>query len=482
MNIIRKIVATLLTFMLFVLAELWSQAAADRANDATTALHELFAAEWNDQMEQHPTWASRLGDRRWNNRWGDSSLDAILKRHNHHRDLLAKLSKIDRGALSAADQLNYDLFKRNYEQDVAGFQFRWHLLPVNQMGGVQTIDHLAESLRFETLKDYEDWLARLKALPVRIEQTITLMRQGIKERIIHPKIVLQRIPAQIDHQIVGDPKESPLYKPFTRFSNSLSESDRARLAQAAQETIATAVIPAYRRLKEFFVKVYLPAASDRVGIWQLPRGEAMYAQAVRYHTTTDLTPREIHELGLSEVRRIRAEMQTVIDKLGFKGSFSEFTAFLRNDPQFYFKTSEELLAAYRAVSRRIDPQLVRLFKTLPRTPYGVEPMPANIAADGAVAFYRGPAADGSRAGTVVINTYKPEIRPKYEMMALALHEGVPGHHLQIALAMEQQEVPNFRRYGHYSAFIEGWGLYAESLGDEIGPLRRPLFEVRTAHV
>ena len=194
----------------------------------------------------------------------------------------------------------------------------------------------------------------------------------------------------------------------------------------------------------------------------------MYAYSTRDNTTTDLTPQEIHEIGLKEVKRIRAEMQAIIDKLGFRGSFAEFAKFLRSDPKFYFKSENELLDAYRALSRRIDPMLVKIFRTLPRMPYGIEPVPANIAPDSPTGLYRGPAADGSRAGIINVNTFKPEIRPKYEMMALSLHEGVPGHHLQIAIAMEQQGIPNFRRYGGYTAFMEGWGLYAESLGDEMG--------------
>ena len=409
--------------------------------DATKALHELFAAEWDYQMEQHPTWASSLGDRRWNDRWGDNSLDAIVRRHEHNREVIVKLASVDRAALSPADQLSYDLFKKRYETDIEGFQYRWYLLPLNQLGGVHTVNQLAEDLRFETLKDYEDWLARLKALPVRIDQTVALMRLGIKERIIHPKIVLQRVPAQIDHQIVSDPKASPLYKPFTNFPSWVSASDQARLAKAAQETIATAVVPAYRKLKEFIVSDYLPAAWDQVGIWQLPNGAAMYAYATRDNTTTDLTPQEIHEIGLKEVKRIRAEMQAIIDKLGFRGSFAEFAKFMRSDPKFYFKTESEVLEAYRALSRRIDPLLVKVFRTLPRMPYGIEPVPANIAPDSPAGLYRGPAADGSRAGIFSVNTFKPEIRPKYEMMALSLHESVPGHHLQIALAMEQETSP-----------------------------------------
>jgi uncharacterized protein (DUF885 family) len=437
-------------------------------HETAAALHDLFASEWDYWMEQYPTWASSLGDRRWNDRWGDRSLDAIDKRQKHNVEVLAKLRAMDREALSSADRINYDLFVENYEEHVEAHQYRWYLIPLNQRGGVQTADELADALRFETVKDYEDWLARLRALPIYIQQTIALMREGMKTRMMLPKIVLERIPAQIDHQIVGDPKESPFYKPFRRFPASVAESDRSRLALGAETVIRDSVVPAFHRLKNFFVGEYLPAGLDQVGVWQLPRGEALYSFVTRRHTTTEMTPEEIHEVGLSEVKRIRAEMQTVIEKLGYKGSFREFTEFLRSDAKFYYKTPEELLAAYRALTRRIDPLLVKFFKTLPRMPYGVEPVPSNIAPDTATAYYRQPAADGSRAGTFFVNLYKPETRPKPEMMALSLHEAVPGHHLQIALAMEQPNLPNFRRYGGYTAFVEGWGLYAESLGDEMG--------------
>src|SRR4030095_1322835 len=200
------------------------------------------------------------GDRRWNDRWGDVSLEAIYKRHDHDIETLAKLRKIDRGALAAPDQLNFDLFKRNYEYEIEGFQYRWFLLPLNQLDAVHTVNRVADELRFETVKDYQDWLARLKTLPLRIEQTIALMRLGIKERVVHPKIVLQRVPAQIDHQIVADPTASSLYKPFTKFPSSISETERLRLIKDAQETIAASVVPAYRKLKEFIVSDYLPAA------------------------------------------------------------------------------------------------------------------------------------------------------------------------------------------------------------------------------
>ncbi len=437
-------------------------------NEAAKALHELFASEWDYQMRRNPTWASTLGDRRWNDRWENLSLEAINKDHEHDIELLARLKPINRSKLQPQDQLSYDLFKKEYETKIEGYPYRWHLVPVNQGGGIQTANELADSLRFDTIKDYEDWIARLRAFPAYMDQTIALVREGIRERMMLPKIIMQRIPAQIDKQIVADPAASAFFKPFKRFPGAISEAEGSRLRQAATDAIASGVIPAFKRFKQFFVDEYLPTSFDQVGVWQMPRGGEMYAFFVRMYTTTRMTPAEIHELGLREVKRIRAEMQATIDQVGFKGTFAEFFNFLRTDPRFHYNTPDELLTAYQAIAKRIDPNLVKVFRTLPRMPYGVEPIPEAIAPDTTTAYYREPAADGSRAGTFFVNLYKPEVRPKYEMMALSLHEAVPGHHLQIALAMEQGELPNFRRYGGYTAFTEGWGLYAESLGDDMG--------------
>ncbi|MFN2509122.1 MAG: DUF885 family protein [Chthoniobacterales bacterium] len=435
--------------------------------DAAKALHAFFDAEWDYTMEQNPTWASSLGDRRWNDRWDDDSLEAIRKREEHAKDALVRLGKIERAKLSPADQLNYDLFKRDLEQDIAGFRFRRYLLPINQRGGIQTADELGERLRFQTLKDYEDWIARLRAFPTSMDQTLALMREGVKARVIWPRIVLERVPNQIDKQIVPDPEESAFFTPLKKFPDEISAADRDRLARAAREAIDNAIIPSFEKLKQYFVSEYLPAAFDKVGIWQMPQGAELYAYLAQRFTTTDLTPQQIHEKGLSEVARIRAEMQTIMTKVGFTGSLQEFFTKLRTDPQFFYKTPEELLDAYRALAKRIDPELVKVLKTMPRMPYGVTPIPDKIAPDTTTAYYNQPAADGSRAGQYYVNLYKPETRPKWEMMALSLHEAVPGHHFQIALAQELGEIPKFRRFGGYTAFVEGWGLYAESLGEDM---------------
>lgn len=445
------------------------------AQDAATtkALHDLFAREWDYQLEQSPTRASQLGDRRWNDRWRDLSMNAIKKRHARNLEVLAQLGKIDRAKLSTQDQLNYDLFKRDYETSVEEFKHRWYLIPLNQRGGIQTENELADSLRFETLKDYEDWIARLRAFSAYMDQTIALLREGSKARIVLPRVIMQRIPPQIDRQIVSKPEESPFFKPFNRFPATMAAANQERLKRDAAAAIDANIIPSYKRFKQFFESEYLPSTFDNVGIWQIPQGQEMYAFFVRKFTTTNTTPHEVHERGLSEVKRIRDEMQKVMDKVGFKGTLLEFFEFLRTDKQFYYETPEELLAAYRAISKEIDPHLVKVFRTLPRMPYGVDPIPDAIAPDTTTAYYRQPAADGSRAGTYFVNLYKPDTRPKWEMMALSLHEAVPGHHLQLALAQELGEVPNFRRFGGYTAFVEGWALYAESLGEEMGLYEDP---------
>jgi len=431
-------------------------------------LHALFDAEWEYGLEQNPTRASQLGDRRWNGSWPDLSLDAIKKRHDHDVALMARLGKINRARLSPADQLNYDLFQKDLANDIEEYKFRWYLVPLNQREGIQTEDDLANSLRFETVKDYDDWVSRLRNFPAYMDQTMALMREGIRTRMVLPEVIMQRLPAQIDKQIVNSPQDSLFYKPFKRFPATVPVPEQERLMREASAAINTGVIPAFKRFKRFFVEEYLPGSFKQVGAWQMPQGDELYAFFARRFTTTTMTPREIHEKGLSEVARIRAEMMKVMAQVGFKGTLAEFFKFLRTDKRFYYKTPEELFAAYQAMAKSIDPRLVKVFRVLPRTPYGVEAIPAAFAPDTTTAYYRQPAADGSRAGTYFVNLYKPETRPKWEMMALSLHESVPGHHLQIALAQEQGELPNFRRYGSYTAFVEGWGLYAESLGEDMG--------------
>ena len=441
--------------------------------DAAAQLHAIFEEEWEYFLRENPDSASRRGDRRWNDRWPDVSLEAIERRHQHRKEVLERLDAIDYEALSEADKLNYTLFRKDYELEMEAHQYRWYLLPLSHMGGIQTRNELADSLRFATVKDYEDWLARLRGFPTLMDQTIALMREGIRGGMVHPKVIMERVPDQITAQIVDDPAESLFFKPFKRFPVDIPLTEQERLVAEAKTVVGEHIIPSFRRFQEFFINEYLPACSDRVGAWQLPRGRELYAFRARRYTTTDLTPEEIHQIGLREVRRIRGEMEKIIEEVRFEGSFQEFFEFLRTDPQFYYDDPEELVEAYRAIAKQIDPTLVRLFGRLPRMPYGVEPVPEHSAPHAGFASYRWPAADGSRAGTYFVNLYKPEVHPKYGMEAVSFHEAVPGHHLQIALAMELENLPKFRRFGRYAAFGEGWALYAETLGEELGFYQDP---------
>ncbi|MBU8898521.1 DUF885 domain-containing protein [Corallococcus sp. M34] len=452
-------------------------------SSAGATLNALIQSEWQYQLERSPTYASVLGDRRWNDRWDDRSLGGIEADHQHSLKVLAKLDAVDRKQLSARELLDYELFRRDYETWVEEHRFKWYLLPTNQMGGlpegirqppgIQTAYQFADTLRFDTVKDYEDWIARLGSFGTYAEQVTALMREGMREHRVHPKVALQRIPPQLEKQLVDEPTRSGFYGPFTRFPASISASEQARLATAGKAAIATTVLPALRRFHAFLTQEYIAAAPEQVGAWQLPEGAQLYAFMARTFTTTRLTPEEIHALGLSEVQRLRAEMEVVKVKAGFQGTLPEFFRFLRDDPRFYSTTGEDLLMRYRALSKRIDPLLVKLFKTFPRLPYGVEATPDEMAPDTTTGFYYPAASDGSRPGTYLVNLYRPETRPRWEMVPLTLHEAVPGHHFQTSLAAEQASLPEFRRFGYYVAYGEGWALYCETLGDELGLYEDP---------
>jgi uncharacterized protein (DUF885 family) len=430
-------------------------------------LTKLFDDEWEYTLREAPTFASHLGDKRYNDRWPDVSLSTMLRRHAHQLEVLQTLSKIDEAALSPADKLNYRLFRRQVEVDAAEFAFNWHLVPLDHRNGIQDESSVGDSLAFTTVKDYEDWIARLRSFPTYMDQTIAIMRAGIAAKMVQPQIVMNRLPTQIRRQIVEDPAASLYYKPFKSFPPEFTSADRERLQREAQAAIREQLVPSYRKLLGFFEREYFPACLSEIGASRLPKGQEFYAFLARKHTTTDLTSAQIHEIGLSEVKRIRAAMEGIKERVGFQGTLAEFFDHLRTAPEFRYTDANDLLTAYQAFSKRVDPLLPKLFRKLPRIPYGVEAIPEHMAPDTTTAYYRPPAADGTRAGTYFVNLYKPEKRPKYEIAALSLHEAVPGHHLQIALATELEHVPEFRKHGHFTAYVEGWALYAESLGDEL---------------
>ncbi len=437
---------------------------AEPAEDFTALLDEVW--EW--QLAENPMFASQLGDRRYNDRWSDQSVAAIERRQQRTREFLQRVYAIDRSVLGDADQLNYELFRRQLQDNVDSFAFNAHLMPFNQRGGVQNLDNNTNSLSFVTVKDYEDWIARLGKVDVVIRQSIDRAEKGRKSGIMSPKVLMQRIPDQISVQLVEDPETSPFYKVFAEMPDSIPDHEQQRLRALARKTITETVLPAYRKLDKYFSATYLPASRESIGLSELPNGLEWYEYLARRFTTTQMSPDDIHRLGLNEVRRIRDEMQKIIDGLDFGGSFDDFLVFLRTDPQFYFDNPDDLYQAYLATSKRIDPELVKLFGKLPRMPYGVKPIPDSIAPDTTTAYYSRPAADGSRAGTYWVNLYKPEVRPRYEIEVLSVHEAMPGHHLQISLQQELSDMPNFRRFMGFTAFVEGWGLYSESLGYDLG--------------
>ena len=438
------------------------------ADDPKATLQQLFDTQWERGLRENPTGATYLGDHRFDDQWQDQSPAAL---ESSHRADLAALQAIDRIApdsLSEADRLNRELFRRLYQGSADAYAYGRQYTPLSHQEGLASAHQLTELINFGEAKDYENWIARMDGIGRRVEQEIALMREGARHKLVQPRIIMQRVPAQIARQIVADPTASPFYGPFKSMPASIPAAEQERLRAAALASINRTVVPAYTRLQAYVERDYLPKCRDTVGIWDTPGGDDWYQNRIAWFTTTNLTADEIHEIGLREVARIRGEMQKIIEQVGYQGSFAEFLQFLRTDPRFRYTDSQQLLQAYMAMAKRIDPLLPQYFGKLPRMPYGVRPIPEQIAPDTTTAYYQGPGQDGLRAGYFYVNLYKPEERPKYEIPVLTMHEAVPGHHLQIALAQELGDLPKFRRDFEATAFVEGWGLYSESLGQEMG--------------
>lgn len=467
---LRSVLTLFFVFALALLPAFTTQAA---DQEVTERFEKLLADEWQWKLKDDPEFSSWLGDYRYADRWQDLSLAAIKNRVEHKRGVLGRLSLIDPKKLSPKDRTSYELFQREYQNSVDGHKYGWYHVPLNQRGGIQDASSLSAAMAFDSVKDYENWIARLNSFPRSMNQTIALLQGGVDRKIVHHRKVMSRVPAQIRRQIVNDPQLSLFYKPFLDMPDSISEGDQLRLQKQAQAAIHTKISPAYQKLLLFFEEVYLPACFEKAGFWQIPNGREFYAFKAKQFTTTNLTPDEIHKIGLDEVARIRGEMKEVMKQVGFKGTFTEFLEHLRTDPRYYYRDPNELLAEYKAICRRIDPKLPKMFGRLPKTPYRLEPIPEHLAPDTTTAYYRRPSADGSRGGTYFVNLFRPDTRPKYEMEVLSVHEAVPGHHLQIAISQELEGIPEFRRYGGYTAFIEGWGLYSERLGYELGLYKDP---------
>ncbi|MDX1503900.1 MAG: DUF885 domain-containing protein, partial [Thermoanaerobaculia bacterium] len=421
-----------------------------------------------------PEFATMIGHPTGHDRWSDNSLAENERQEADTRHALEVLQSIDRDALEAEDRLNYDLMMQSVKESVEGQRFRGELLAINQMGGVhQNVARMLAMMPAANVAQYENILARLRGVPELVDHTLEALRTGLEEGVTPPRVTLRDVPQQVENLLVDDPSKSAMLRSFASFPDSVPVAEQERLREEAYEVFTTAVAPAYRKLLAFLSEEYIPGSRESIAASDLPDGQAWYAYRVKQMTTTDMTPQEIHDLGLSEVKRIRAEMDRVIEASGFTGTFEEFTTFLREDPQFYFTEAEDLLTAYRDICKRADAALPALFGTLPRTPYGVTPVPEYAEASQTTAYYQPGSMQAGRAGQFFANTYKLETRPKWEMEALSLHEAVPGHHLQIALAQELENLPWFRRHGGETAFVEGWGLYSESLGEEMGFYQDP---------
>jgi uncharacterized protein (DUF885 family) len=432
-------------------------------------LHRLFDAAWRYSLEEYPELATYVGEPGHNHRWTDLSPAAIERRKAELEIPARVLATIDRAQVPPADQDHFDLFARATQEALEGRRFPAELMPVSQMQGVQqSVAQLLAMMPASRQSDYDDMLARLEGVPVLVDQTIALLREGAARGITPPRVTLRDVPQQVLNQVTEDPHAAPALRPFQRFPDAVPEPQRARLREGAARAYAAAVAPAYRCLHAFLVDEYLPRTRETIAMSALPDGEAWYAFSVRQSTTTELTPRQIHEIGLREVARIRAEMDRVMASTGYEEGFARFMTFLRTDRRFFFDRAEDLLAAYRDIAKRADPELARLFGRLPRLPYGVIPVPGYAEKSQTTAYYEPGSPAAGRPGYFYANTYDLPSRPRWEMEALTLHEAVPGHHLQIALAQEMADVPEFRKHGFYTAFIEGWGLYAESLGTEMG--------------
>ena len=441
---------------------------------ASELFDRLIADQWEAWLAWDPLFATTCGVARFNDR-----LPGVGEEHyTSWRDQLAvfrgRLAGIDRAALPPAEQTNYDVFARMLDYEIAGLDFHIYRLPIFKAGGFHLFfPDLYTLSPFGTVGDYENYLARLAALPRYFEESIALMRLGLRSGYVPPRVTLEGIDISLQAQLVDDPARSVFFRPFEQFPAAIGGADRERLAAAGGEAVRAAVVPAYRSLLRFLNEEYLPASRRTIAASEFPEGPAFYRDRICYYTTLDLTPEAVHATGQDEVRRIRAEMIAVMRKTGFRGELRAFIEFLRRDPRFYVTTAEALLEKTALVLKRMDGELPRLFKTLPRLPYGIRPIPEFSAPGNYAAYYQPGTGDGTVAGTYYVNTYDLPSRPVYEIEALSLHEAVPGHHLQLALQQELAGLPDFRRFSGFTSFVEGWALYAERLGLEVGFYQDP---------
>ena len=432
-------------------------------------LLQLFEDHWEYTLQSNPLTATSEGDPRFDDLLPATGLNALEERYHQNLRFLALLEEIDRGELGMEHRVNYDIFKLQLENSINSYESNHHLLPLNGWWDYHsTFADLGNRVSLRNSEDYENYLSRLEDFPEYNAGYIERMRKGMELGIVRPKIVFENYLASVEAHIHEDVTESRLFEPFENFPATVDNEDRERLRAHAEEILKTVVIPEYEKLQRFLVDEYIPASSESIGITEVSGGEEYYQFLVEMNTTMDITPDEIHQIGLEEVQRIRSEMMEIVEESGFGDDFDSFVEFLRTDAQFYAESAEELMKETAYVLKKMDGKLPELFKTLPRLPYGIMEVPGYLAPRTATAYYSRGTADGTRAGFYAVNTYDLPSRPLYEVVALSLHEAVPGHHLQIALQQELEDMPKFRSASGFTAYVEGWALYSERLGLEVG--------------
>ncbi|RXS93492.1 DUF885 domain-containing protein [Silvibacterium dinghuense] len=447
--------------------------ASDALEDRRKALNALFDQIWQDRLKHEPEFASTIGDKRYNDQLTDYSVDAYNEELARGRDYIVQLGSIDTTGMSDQEILSRDLLVRQLVDQQEAAEFKPWEMPVNQFSGLHSeLPQLVSRLSFQSIKDYDDYIARLKKIPTAFEQISANMSTGIEDGRVPPKYLLEKVLVQVNAIATAKPADTPFAQPLQKFPASIPAADQERIKGEVLTAIEKQVIPAYQQFGRFLKATYIPAGRTDPGVWSLPDGDKYYAFRVHESTTTDLTPQQIHQIGLDEVKRDEAEMLVIAQKLGFK-SIADLRASIAANPKLHPTTKEQYLDAYRTDIDQMKTKLPDLFGRLPKAPLAVEAVPAFIEKDQAPAYYERGTPDGSRPGTVYVNTYDVQHRSLANVESIAYHEGLPGHHLQISIAQELTGLPEFRKYLGYTAYTEGWGLYAERLGKDVGFYQDP---------
>jgi len=464
--------------MMPVLAVLLASLVAAPAAAESENLQQLFDAYFEEYLALDPLLATSIGDPRYNDRFEVSIAPDWRARYERlQRDYLERIKGIEPGRLGAKDRISYEMFRSAREAEIEGLRFPGHLVPMNQFYSMpSTFVQLGSGSGqqpFKTVGDYDAFLKRVDGLVAWSDQAIVNMREGVAKGYTLPRVLAERVLPQLESQVVARPEDSSFWGPIRNMPQDFSAADRERLTAAYRSMIETKIFPTYRRLHDFMRDEYLPKSRDTAGLGALPDGEAWYAYNLRRITTTDYTPEQIHAMGLAEVERIRNDMRRLMKQVGFEGDLEAFFDFMKTDPRFFYSDPAAQLRGYVDIKNRVQQNLPRLFEIMPKSDYevrAVEPFREKSASGGA---YQAASEDGSRPGIFYVNTYDMKSRPKWAMDALSLHEGNPGHHFQGSIQREQRDLPKFRRFGGYTAYSEGWALYAESLGKPLGLYEDP---------